>query len=132
MAHGFSAVKEMYLDLLAKAFAATGLAAVVFDNRSFGASEGEPRQEIDPWQQINDYRDAISYALRVRRPTEHASASGAQATSGGHVLVLGATDRRIECVALQVPLMSGYRAARRPIRADMLAPVLAMCPPRTA
>ena len=48
MAHGFSAVKEMYLDDFAAAFAEAGLAALVFDNRNFGASDGEPRQEIDP------------------------------------------------------------------------------------
>src|SRR5437660_11196327 len=34
MAHGFSAVKEMYLDRFAEAFAEVGLAALVFDNRS--------------------------------------------------------------------------------------------------
>ena len=61
MAHGFSAVKEMYLDRFAEVFAAAGLAALVFDNRNFGASDGAPRQEIDPWQQIKDYRpDLVS------------------------------------------------------------------------
>jgi uncharacterized protein len=49
MAHGFSAVKEMYLDKYAEAFAEAGLAVLVYDNRNFGASDGEPRQEIDPW-----------------------------------------------------------------------------------
>jgi DNA-binding CsgD family transcriptional regulator len=48
-AHGFSAVKEMYLDRFAEAFADRGFAAVVYDNRNFGASDGEPRQEIGPW-----------------------------------------------------------------------------------
>jgi hypothetical protein len=43
------------------------------------------------------------------------------------VLVLGATDRRIKCVASQVPLISGYRNARRLIRADVIAAVEAMC-----
>jgi fermentation-respiration switch protein FrsA (DUF1100 family) len=62
MAHGFSAVKEMYLDRFADAFAAAGLASVVFDHRNFGASGGAPRQEIDPWRQVGDYRDAITYA----------------------------------------------------------------------
>jgi pimeloyl-ACP methyl ester carboxylesterase len=56
MAHGFSAVKEMYLDQFAEVFAAAGLSSVVFDNRNFGASEGEPRQEIGPWRQLRDYR----------------------------------------------------------------------------
>jgi fermentation-respiration switch protein FrsA (DUF1100 family) len=62
MAHGFSAVKEMYLDRFAEAFADAGLAAFVYDNRNFGASDGEPRQEIDPWAQVRDYRTAITYA----------------------------------------------------------------------
>ena len=62
MAHGFSAVKEMYLDAYAEVFAAAGLNALVFDNRNFGASDGEPRQEIDPWAQVRDYRHAITYA----------------------------------------------------------------------
>src|SRR5690242_1598985 len=62
MSHGFSAVKEMYLDRFAEAFAAAGLGALVYDNRDFGASDGEPRQEIDPWAQVRDYRDAITYA----------------------------------------------------------------------
>ena len=63
MAHGFSAVKEMYLDSFAEVFAVGGLNILVFDNRCFGASDGEPRQEIDPWAQIRDYRHAITYAF---------------------------------------------------------------------
>jgi uncharacterized protein len=127
MAHGFSAVKEMYLDRFAEAFAGAGLAALVFDNRNFGASEGAPRQEIDPWQQIDDYRDAISYALT--RPDTDGARIGVWGSSysGAHVLVIGATDRRVKCVASQVPLISGYRNARRLIRADMIAAVEAMC-----
>ena len=54
LAHGFSAVKEMYLDKYDGAFVKVGLASVVYDNRGFGESDGEPRQEIDPWLQIRD------------------------------------------------------------------------------
>src|SRR5258708_12516864 len=67
MAHGFSAVKEMYLDSFAEVFAAAGLSVLVFDNRNFGASGGEPRQEIDPWAQVRDYRHALPYP---RTPAE--------------------------------------------------------------
>lgn len=42
MAHGYSAVKEMYLDAFAEVFSRAGLGALVFDNRNFGASGGEP------------------------------------------------------------------------------------------
>ena len=71
MAHGFSAVKEMYLDKFAEVFAAAGLGALVFDNRNFGASGGEPRQEIDPWEQVRDYRDAITFVETLRGSDWH-------------------------------------------------------------
>jgi alpha-beta hydrolase superfamily lysophospholipase len=66
LAHGFSAVKEMYLDKYAEAFVKAGLASVVYDNRGFGESDGDPRQEIDPWLQIRDYSDAITFCWQSR------------------------------------------------------------------
>ena len=121
MAHGFSAVKEMYLDSFAEAFAAGGLGALVFDNRNFGASDGEPRQEIDPWAQVRDYRHAITWAQT--RPEVDPDRIGVWGSSysGGHVLVLGAIDKRIKCVACQVPLVSGFRNIQRLVRQDFLA-----------
>jgi uncharacterized protein len=121
MAHGFSAVKEMYLDRFAATFAEAGLASIVFDNRNFGASDGEPRQEIDPWQQIRDYRDAITFAESLEETDEDRIGIWGSSYSGGHVLVLGAIDRRVKCVVAQVPLISGHANARRLIRADNIA-----------
>jgi fermentation-respiration switch protein FrsA (DUF1100 family) len=120
MAHGFSAVKEMDLDRFAEAFAEAGLAALVFDNRNFGASEGQPRYEIDPWQQVHDYRDAITYAtIRPEVDRERIGVWGSS-YSGGHVLVVGAIDRRVKCVVAQVPLVSGFRNIQRLVRSDFL------------
>jgi dienelactone hydrolase len=121
MAHGFSAVKEMYLDRFAEVFAGAGLGALVFDNRNFGASDGEPRQEIDPWAQVRDYRHAISYASL--RPEVDAGRIGiwGSSYSGGHVLVVGAIDSRVKCVVAQVPLVSGHANLRALVRADLIA-----------
>ena len=121
MAHGFSAVKEMYLDRFAEAFAAAGLAVVVFDNRNFGASDGEPRQEIDPWQQVCDYRAAITYAETLPETDTGRIGIWGSSYSGGHVLVVGAIDRRVKCVVAQVPLISGHENVRRLVRADFIA-----------
>src|ERR1700761_2409344 len=121
MAHGFSAVKERYLDRFAEAFAAAGLAAVVFDNRNFGSSDGQPRQEIDPWQQVRDYRDAITFAETLEATNPDRIGVWGSSYSGGHVLVVGAIDRRVKCVVSQVPLISGHENARRLIRADYIA-----------
>jgi len=125
MAHGFSAVKEMYLDRFAEVFAAGGLGALVFDNRNFGASDGERRQHIDPWQQVGDYRDAMTFAETLPEVDRTRIGVWGSSYSGGHVLVLGAIDRRVRCVVSQVPLISGHRNARRLIRADFIAPVQA-------
>jgi uncharacterized protein len=121
MAHGFSAVKEMYLDRFAEAFANAGLGSIVFDNRNFGASDGEPRQEIDPWWQVRDYRDAITYAETLESVDPERIGIWGSSYSGGHVLVVGAIDRRVKCVVSQVPLISGHANARRLIRADYIA-----------
>src|SRR5919204_5954925 len=122
MAHGFSAVKEMYLDRFAEAFAVVGLAALVFDNRNFGASDGSPRLEIDPWTQVHDYRDAITYARARPEVDRDQIGIWGSSYSGGHVLVLGAIDRRVKCVVAQVPLVSGFRNIQRLVRQDFLAP----------
>ena len=126
MTHGFSAVKEMYLDKYAEAFAAIGIGSIVFDHRNFGASDGQPRQEIDPWKQVSDYRDAITYAETLSEVNNDAIGVFGSSYSGGHVLVVGGIDRRVKAVVSQVPLASGHRNARRLIRADKVAGFQAM------
>jgi fermentation-respiration switch protein FrsA (DUF1100 family) len=126
MAHGFSAVKEMYLDSFAEVFAQAGLAALVFDNRNFGASDGEPRQEIDPWAQVRDYRHAIASARTRPEVDRERIGIWGSSYSGGHVLVVGAIDRRVSYVVSQVPLISGYHNILRLVRADLIAGVHAL------
>ncbi len=121
MAHGFSAVKEMYLDRFAEVFAAAGLNVLVFDNRCFGASDGEPRQEIDPWAQVRDYRHAITYLHTLPEVDPGRIGIWGSSYSGGHVLVVAAIDRRVKAVVSQVPLISGHANLRALVRADFIA-----------
>ncbi len=121
MAHGFSATKEMYLDDFAEVFAAAGLSVLVYDNRNLGESDGPVPGEIDPWQQIADYRAAITWGgLRDDVDAERIGVWGSS-YSGAHVLVVAAIDRRVRCVVSQVPLISGSENARRLIRSDHFA-----------
>ncbi|MCD2187343.1 alpha/beta hydrolase [Actinomycetospora soli] len=120
LAHGFSAVKEMYLDEYGESFAAAGLNALVFDNRNFGASDGEPRQEIDPVAQVRDYRHAITYACSLDEVDRTRVGVWGSSYSGGHVLVVAAIDRRVKAVVAQVPLVSGYENIRSLVRSDLI------------
>ncbi|MGY1813320.1 alpha/beta hydrolase [Blastococcus sp. SYSU D00820] len=121
MAHGFSAVKEHLLDDFAEAFAAGGLGVLVYDNRNLGASDGTPRGEIDPWQQIRDYRTAITWATTQPWTDPDRIGIWGSSYSGAHMLVVAALDKRVKAVVSQVPLVSGLANARRLIRSDAFA-----------
>lgn len=109
MAHGFSAVKEMFLDRFAEHFAAVGFATLVFDFRFLGQSDGEPRGQIFPHEQLEDYRNAISWiAGRSEIDSERIGIWGTS-YSGGHVLHLSAFDPRIKAAVAQVPAVGVWR-----------------------
>jgi fermentation-respiration switch protein FrsA (DUF1100 family) len=126
MCHGYSAVKELFLDAFAEVFCEAGMCALVYDNRNLGASDGEPRQEIDPWAQVRDYRHAITFARTLDEVDNDRIGIWGSSYSGAHVLVVGAIDRRVKCVVAQVPLISGHDNARRLVRADLIKPTQEM------
>jgi cephalosporin-C deacetylase-like acetyl esterase len=120
MAHGFAGVKEHGLDRFARVFAEAGFVVLVHDHRGFGASEGTPRFDVDPWVQIADWRRAISFL--ESHPAVDADRIGVWGTSyaGGHAIVLGATDRRVRAVVAQVPTISGYQQSLRRVAPDLV------------
>jgi hypothetical protein len=121
MAHGYALVKEHGLDPFAQTFAAEGFVVLVHDHRGFGSSSGEPRQDVDPWRQVADWRRAISFL--ESRPEVNPERIGLWGTSyaGGHAIVLGATERRLRCVVAMVPTISGYQQGLRRIPPDAVA-----------
>jgi fermentation-respiration switch protein FrsA (DUF1100 family) len=126
LAHGFSAVKEMALDRFAAAFADAGLASLVFDYRGLGASDGEPRQDLDPHVQITDYRNAISW-VRARPEIDPARvAVWGTSYSGAHVLMVAALDRRVKAVVAQVPAIDGWETFTRMVGAEARDAMAAM------
>lgn len=120
MAHGFAGVKEHGLERFAWAFAQAGFSVLVHDHRGFGASDGSPRFDIDPWLQIADWRRGISFLESL--PGVDADRIGLWGSSyaGGHAIVLGATDRRLRAVVSQVPTISGYQQSLRRVPPDQV------------
>jgi uncharacterized protein len=108
MAGGWCYVKELTQPHFARVFCEQGLAALIFDYRSFGGSSGEPRQHIDPWAQIADYRNALSYVERRPDVDSERLAAWGISYSGGHVLILGAIDERVRAVCSLVPVIDGW------------------------
>lgn len=118
MAHGMSGVKELHLDDYAEVFSAGGLNVIVYDHRNFGASDGMPRQEVDPIHQYRDYQNAITYALTRDDVDPDRVGVWGTSYSGGHALMVAAIDKRVKAVVSQVPFISGPATQAGLIRPD--------------
>ena len=112
MAHGFSGVKEQALPDFAEQFATAGYAVLLFDYRTFGASDGEPRCQMFPLDMVEDYRNAINWACE--QPNLDAGRIGIWGTSysGGLVAYAATYDKRIKAVVAQVPSLTNQEARR--------------------
>src|SRR5712691_4471569 len=106
--HGFSFVKEALVEE-GGYFSRAGYVTLAIDYRSFGESEGEPRGQLFPLNESEDYRNAISY-LETRDEIDPARI-GIWGTSFGGAMVIytGAVDRRAKAVGAQVPVVNGRR-----------------------
>ena len=113
MAGGWCYVKELVQPHYAERFEQEGLAVLLFDYRNFGASDGERRQHIDPVAQVEDYKNAISFAETLDEVDAERIGVWGLSYSGGHVLIVAATDPRVKCVSSQIPVVDGYRNMRR-------------------
>ena len=105
MAHGLMAVKEQYLDAVGERFAAAGFVTLIFDYRHLGASEGEPRGQIFWYEQVEDYRNAITYLQLMNEVDPDRIGVWGTSFSGGHVVYLGAYDPRVKCIVSQAPAL---------------------------
>jgi pimeloyl-ACP methyl ester carboxylesterase len=103
MTHGFTATRTMTVDKYGEVFAEAGFAALVYDHRGFGASDGEPRREINHFFQAKGYRDAIT-ALSARPEIDaDRIAIWGDSLSGNVSLMVAAIDDRPAVVVAQVP-----------------------------
>lgn len=96
-----------------QAFAAAGLTTLLFDNPHLGASGGEPRQELDPLEQQRAYRDGITFLAGLDDVDADRIGIWGTSYSGGHVLVVGAQDRRVRAVVSQAMTISGHANSLR-------------------
>lgn len=126
LAGGWCYTKEIAMPHYARHFQSIGCATLLFDYRYFGESTGEPRQHIDPWRQIEDYRNALSFAHA--QPYIDAKRTGIWgiSLSGGHVLVLAATDPRPAFAISTIPMVEGFEIMRRGHGARGFAKILAV------
>ncbi len=112
LASGFGAIRAMRLHVYAERFVQAGFVALAFDYRHFGDSTGEPRHLLDIKQQLADWAAAVSYARGLAFVDPDRIALWGTSLSGGHVIEIAASDRRIAAVVAQVPFVDGLANIR--------------------
>ena len=111
LVHGGGATHAMKLEAYEAAFAAAGLAVVAFDYRSFGESEGEPRQLLDPRRHLEDVDAALAFV--AGRPELDGARVALWGTSFGarHVVVAAARHPELAAAVVQCPVLRGRSVA---------------------
>lgn len=115
MTQGFTAGIEHGLAAFAEDLCQAGFSVLVYDHRGWYRSDGEPRMETNPFLQMQDTRDAITYVGLL--PTVDRTRIGLWGSSyaGGIALIVAAVDRRVKCVVSVVPVVSGSEMTKRQV-----------------
>jgi pimeloyl-ACP methyl ester carboxylesterase len=103
MGHGLAGTRDAALPFFAETFARSGIAAFVFDYRHFGASGGAPRQLVDPWRQLDDWKAAVAFMRASEAVDGNRIALWGSSLGGGLALVAAARDGRVRAVVAQAP-----------------------------
>jgi len=118
LGNGYGGLRSA-LNPQAQMFAAAGYRALTIDYRFFGESGGQPRSQLFPLAQVEDFRSAISYMSERDDVDSDAIGIWGLSFGGGVVLYTAAVDLRVRAVIAQAPVVDGYswmRGLRNPVQ----------------
>lgn len=107
MAHGFALTHASGLLAFKQAFCDAGYAVFAFDYRSFGDSDGEPRQVMIPDREVEDYLSATRYVRTLSEVDGQRICLWGTSFAGGLVIKAAARDGNVQATISQCPLMDG-------------------------
>lgn len=102
MFNGFATEWQFGTQSFIEQFVANGLATLNFDYRSFGQSDGQPRQLLDIPEQLNDCRAAIQHALSQSWVDNDRLILWGSSLGGGHAISM-ASEFQPKALVAQVP-----------------------------
>ncbi len=111
LGHGTAQTKKSLVNQ-GEFFSRAGYVVLAIDYRSFGDSEGEPRGQLFPLNQVEDFRNGVSFLQRAEGVARDRIGIWGTSNSGGTVIYAAAIDRRIKAVVAQVPVVDHYRWMR--------------------
>lgn len=120
MAHGFGGERTWGLPRYANRFRERGIATLLFDYRTFGESDGTPRNLVSPSAHLADWRAAIAHVQSRSDVDGDRIALWGTSFSGGHVIETAADAEEISAVVAQIPFTDGVAATATLLRRNGL------------
>lgn len=114
MAHGFAGERAFGLPAFAERFAEAGYAVFLFDYRTFGDSDGTPRDMVDPFAHGEDWDAAIAHVRSIGGIDTERLILWGTSFSGAHVICAAARDGRVTATISQVPFSGMPKDAPKP------------------
>jgi fermentation-respiration switch protein FrsA (DUF1100 family) len=108
LGHGFGIRKESLITE-AEHFTAAGFVTLAIDYRTFGESGGEPRGTLFPLNQVEDFRNAITWLQQRDDVDPQRIGIWGASFGGGVVIMTAAVDRRVRAVVAMAPIVNGRR-----------------------
>ena len=100
-------LKEHYIPSFARRFQQAGFACLIYDHRGWGSSDGEPRNEVDPIQQAEDYHAAVTFAGSLPEIDASRICIWGIGHSGGAAMIAAGDDPNVKAVIIVMPFLSG-------------------------
>lgn len=114
MAHGFAGERSFGLPDFAERFVVRGWAVFVFDYRTFGDSNGTPRNDVNPFKHSDDWDAAIANVRGLQGVDSTRIVLWGTSFSGGHVTCAASRHEDITAIIAQVPFTGVPKDAPRP------------------
>jgi fermentation-respiration switch protein FrsA (DUF1100 family) len=113
LAHGFGANHTMALGRYERHFSESGIAALAFDYRHLGESDGLPRQRLSLRRHRRDIAAAIDFVKDLPDVAHDRIALWGTSLGAMHALRVAAGRTDVAAVVVQCPIVSGAAAVRR-------------------
>lgn len=108
LCHGFAGIRTILLPPYAEELVRSGFAALLFDYRGFGDSEGE-RGRLVPAEQRVDIRNALTFLQSLDEVDPERIGLWGTSFGGANAICTAAVDKRVRCLAVQITFGSGER-----------------------
>lgn len=116
MAHGLGLTRRSGLRAFGEAYALAGFSVLIFDYRSFGDSDGLPRQVISFRRQLQDWAAALSFARELPEVDGSRLVTWGFSLGGGHAMASAARDGDVAAVIAVAPMFSGLSSTLAAMR----------------